>query len=71
MPEGANVPLPASTQTTPPAHTPNGSGTPRLSSFQEYEVGDDNPVETIKVVRSKKKAAGKKKRTTAIANSTA
>ncbi|KAF8203875.1 adaptin N terminal region-domain-containing protein [Pholiota molesta] len=52
-----------SSQSTPNL-TPSGSGTPsRLSSFQEYEVPEDSPVETIKVVRSKKKTAGKKKRT--------
>ncbi len=51
MPEGAHVPLPVPTAATPPAYTPNGSGTPRLSSFQEY-IGGDDPVETIKVVRS-------------------
>ncbi|KAF8956094.1 adaptin N terminal region-domain-containing protein [Flammula alnicola] len=73
MPEGASIlrPQSASQFTPTPALTPTGSTTPlRVSSFPEYEVPEDSPVETIKVVRSKKKTTGKKKRTAATVDNT-
>ncbi|KAF9486404.1 Adaptor protein complex AP-3 delta subunit [Pholiota conissans] len=64
MPEGSKF---LQQQQSPPQSmpnlTPSDSGSPRISSFQDDKVPKDTPVETIKVVRSKKKTTGKKKRT--------
>ncbi|KAF9566934.1 Ap3d1 protein [Agrocybe pediades] len=66
MPAGATPPRLLSAQSTPPTTSqPSGYSTPvRLTSYPEYEIPTDTPVETIQVVRSaKKKSSGKKKRT--------
>ncbi|KDR85547.1 hypothetical protein GALMADRAFT_53684 [Galerina marginata CBS 339.88] len=63
MPEGATPSRPQSTSQSTPAQS-SGFATPvRMTSFLEYEVPDESPVEPIKVVRTKKKTPGKKKRT--------
>jgi AP-3 complex subunit delta-1 len=61
MPEGAAPP-----QLNSPSvgiSSPAPANPVRLTSFPEYEVPEDSPVEPIKVVRSKKKNPGRKKRT--------
>ncbi|KIM47679.1 hypothetical protein M413DRAFT_416871 [Hebeloma cylindrosporum] len=69
MPEGAAPPQPPlnSRQMSPAAgiSSPAPAVPVRLTSFPEYEVPEDSPVEPIKVVRPKKKNPGKKKRTVA------
>lgn len=63
MPEGAASVLRASA-TPPIIPTPSGASTPaRVAAYEEYEVPEENPVEPIKVVRTKKKGTTKKKRT--------
>ncbi|RDB29294.1 AP-3 complex subunit delta-1 [Hypsizygus marmoreus] len=72
MPEGAIVTprnsTPVSRQQTPIPSESRVPTPPRLSSFPQYEVPDDDGLRTstpepIKVTRTKKKGAGKKKRT--------
>ncbi|KAF7303117.1 AP-3 complex subunit delta [Mycena kentingensis (nom. inval.)] len=73
MPEGAVTPPPppphSTTNNNSASSTPARSGTPssRIVSFPEYEVPDadvrTSTPEPIKVVRTKKKTPGKKKRT--------
>ena len=65
MPEGAIQP----TRDSQFASTPSSglhAAPVRLSSFPEYEVPSEVQVETIKVVRTKKKGQSKKKRTTPV-----
>lgn len=63
MPEGA-VSFPRASATPPIISTPSGASTPaRVAMYEEYEVPEENSVEPIKVVRTKKKGTGKKKRT--------
>lgn len=65
MPEGAAPPQLNSQQMSPSVgiSSPSPANPVRLTSFPEYEVPEDSPVEPIKVVRPKKKTPGKKKRT--------
>ena len=67
MPEGVVPPQSQlnSQHSSPPAETSSPDlATPQgLSSFPEYQVPDDGPVEPIKVARQKKTKPGKKKRT--------
>ncbi|KAJ7204362.1 adaptin N terminal region-domain-containing protein [Mycena pura] len=65
MPEGAVIP--SRTMTPTPALRESNTPTRMMASFPQYEVEDDevrtSTPEPIKVIRSKKKTTGKKKRT--------
>ncbi|KAH9486426.1 AP-3 complex subunit delta-1 [Psilocybe cubensis] len=62
MPAAATPPRPQA-GSQPISALPSGVATPvRLMPFPEYEVSGEPPVEPIKVVRTKKKTLGKKKK---------